>query len=205
MSELHSVHSHSFINSRHGGEQFTKALVFLGLACYKLFLVYIQFHKRHAGAGAFVFVQRCNLRYRSLQMETGCRQMRNYQRKKKNPYLLPHNVYMQTLYLIRDYERLKDEYNQLLYASSMPCDGQPKGSGGVGRPAENKAVILSGISTKTDAVENALKQIPECYRKGVWNNVLYGWRYPIDADERTYRTYKQRFIYAVAKKMLFIT
>lgn len=35
--------------------------------------------------------------------------MRDYQRKKDNPYKLPHNVYMQNLYFIRDYDRLKNE------------------------------------------------------------------------------------------------
>jgi len=125
--------------------------------------------------------------------------MRNYQRKKKNPYLLPHNAYMQTLYLIRDYERLKEEYSRLLSDTPLPMDGQPKGKGGIGRPVENKAIMLSSLSTKTDAVERAILAVPECYRKGVWENVMYGWRYPIGADVRTWQTYKQRFIYGVAK------
>ena len=35
--------------------------------------------------------------------------MRNYQRTRNNPYLLPHHLYMRTLYIIRDYERLKQK------------------------------------------------------------------------------------------------
>ncbi len=34
--------------------------------------------------------------------------MRNYQRQKNNPHKLPHALYMRMLYLIRDYERLKN-------------------------------------------------------------------------------------------------
>lgn len=131
--------------------------------------------------------------------------MRNYQCKKKNPYLLPHNVYMQALYLIRDYDRLKGEYNRLLYTSAPPHDGQPTGKGGIGRPVEVKAIMLSEIDSKMRIIENAINQIPKYYRSGVWNNVVHGVRYPADADMRTYRTYKQRFIYNVAKGMTFVT
>ena len=35
--------------------------------------------------------------------------MKEYQRKRNNPYQLPHNVYMRVLYHIRDYERMKAE------------------------------------------------------------------------------------------------
>ena len=33
--------------------------------------------------------------------------MTAYQRKRGNPYRMPHNVYMRTVYLIRDYGRLR--------------------------------------------------------------------------------------------------
>lgn len=116
--------------------------------------------------------------------------MRNYQSKKKNPYLLPHNVYMQTLYLIRDYERLKEEYSQLMNPSTTMSKQSKK--------------IRGVICQKIDAIENAAKEIPEYYQKGVWNNVLYGYRYPINADIRTWQTYKQRFIYYTAQNMQYV-
>ena len=40
--------------------------------------------------------------------------MRNYQAKNNNPYRLPHNLYMRMLYLIKDYERLKEERKEIL-------------------------------------------------------------------------------------------
>ena len=32
---------------------------------------------------------------------------REYQKNKNNPYLLPHNLYMRVLYIVRDYDRIK--------------------------------------------------------------------------------------------------
>ena len=50
--------------------------------------------------------------------------MRNYQRQKNNPYKLPHNLYMRMLYLVRDYERIRSEREDILAASPAP-DGIP--------------------------------------------------------------------------------
>lgn len=130
--------------------------------------------------------------------------MRNYQRQKNNPYLLPHNVYMQVLYLIRDYERLKEEYNELLYDPAYKFDDRRRVIGGISRPVENKALTLANISVKTRAIENAIASIPEHYRRGVWQNIMNGQHYPEGADVRTWQTYKQRFIYYTAKNMHYI-
>ena len=40
--------------------------------------------------------------------------MRDYQAVTNNPYLLPHHLYMRTLYIIRDYDRLKEKAEKLL-------------------------------------------------------------------------------------------
>jgi len=39
-------------------------------------------------------------------------------------------------------------------------------------------------------IEEALLDLPEEYRSGVWNNILFGSPYPIDADRTTYGRYK---------------
>ena len=47
--------------------------------------------------------------------------------KKNNPYILPSNLYMRMLYLVRDYNRLKEEYANIIH--EMPHnDGMPKGN-----------------------------------------------------------------------------
>ncbi len=92
--------------------------------------------------------------------------MRNYQRQKNNPYKLPHNLYMRMLYLIRDYDRIKDTKNP-----------------------------------NCTAVDAALNTIPAEYRKGVFDNICYQMPYPIDASEATYKRWRARFVFEVAKKL----
>lgn len=122
--------------------------------------------------------------------------MRNYQKTKNNPYRLPHNLYMRMLYLIRDYERIKAERQDILH-SSPEHDGVPVS--GFGSPTEAKAMRMYAIDQECVAVEKALQGIPEEYRKGVLNNICYRSPFPSDAGESTYKRWRVRFVYYVAK------
>ena len=106
--------------------------------------------------------------------------MRNYQRTRNNPYLLPHHLYMRTLYIIRDYERLKQKSEE-----------HEKG--------ELKDIVCHRAAAETKAIENALLCVPSFYRNGVFENITDGAKYPTGADERTFRRYKQRYVYHVAR------
>ena len=129
--------------------------------------------------------------------------MRDYQPTKNNPYILPHALYMQVVWLIRDYDRMRDEYESSLEKSPAPPDGQPRGGNNVDSTQE-KALTRVNLWTKIEAVDQALNTVPEEYRQGVWNNVVYRVRYPDDAAVSTYRRWKGRFIYQVAKNMFWI-
>lgn len=124
--------------------------------------------------------------------------MRNYQRTKNNPYKLPHNLYMRILYLVRDYERIKREREEII--NSTP-DHDGAAQSGIGNPTEAKGIKLAALGDACKAIDDALKEVPEEYRKGVWNNICYKAPYPIDASESTYKRWRIRFIYIVAKKM----
>lgn len=108
-----------------------------------------------------------------------------------------------TLAFIRDHNRKVKEYKKIVEESPPPPDGQPRGSG-TGKPTERDGIRRAELREAIDAVQAALKQVPEEYRKGVWENIFLERRYPDDADPRTYRTYKQRFIYYVAHNMFWI-
>ena len=60
------------------------------------------------------------------------------------------------------------------------------------------------LARNLEAIENALDSIPEEYRRGVWNNVVFRSRYPMDAGQATYRRWRARFLYRTAKNMNFI-
>ena len=128
---------------------------------------------------------------------------KEYQGKKGNPYILPHNVYMCTLYMIKDYDRLKDEYHDEPSISAHTPSEKISGND-VGNPTEKEAIRRRQIEEKLHAIDQALFTIPEEYRRGEKQNAMYGAWLPIYAGERTYRRWKQRFIYEVAKNLNFL-
>lgn len=128
--------------------------------------------------------------------------MRNYQPKKNNPYLLPHNLYMRTLYLVKDYDRLKKEYHDII-DETPPRDGQPRGTD-ISDPTAQKAIKLELIFEQLKSVEQAQVDLPDKYKNPIFNNICYGVQYPDDKTYDTYRAWRQRFIYRVAERMKWI-
>ena len=128
--------------------------------------------------------------------------MKEYQPEKNNPYWLPQNLYMSTLYAIRDYQRLKDEYDDM-FETTQSNDGQPRGTK-VGDPTAQKAAEVSNIGERVKAIQRAEEVIPREYREGIWNNILYKQHYPKIADRATWSRQRCKFIYFVAKNMRWI-
>lgn len=128
---------------------------------------------------------------------------RDYQPIKNNPYYLPRPLYRMTLAFIRDHHRKKEEYKAICEMSPPPADGLPRGSA-TGNPTERLGIRRMELSNAIDAVEAALQAIPEEYRKGVYANIVLFQRYPDDANPRTYRRYKAKFVYKVAEKMFWV-
>lgn len=124
--------------------------------------------------------------------------VREYQRLKNNKYILPRAVYNQTLWRIRDYYRLKETADDMI-TNSRVTDGMPRVSGisdHTSQAAEKRERYLKDITV----IEEALKSIPEEYQKGVWNGIMFGEPYPLDADRTTYGRYKSKFIFKVAMR-----
>ena len=64
-----------------------------------------------------------------------------------------------------------------------------------------RVLKTESISREVGAVEQALYQVPQEYRKGVFDNICYGDKFPIIAGEATYRRWRCRFIYYIAKNL----
>lgn len=127
--------------------------------------------------------------------------MKHYQRGGK--YILPGNVYVMTIYMIRDYQRMKDEADAILHRSPAPPDGMPKGTAqvnGVERAAERRETYLRTIRI----IDDAMNLIPEEYRKGIWENIQKAKPFPKDAARSTYGMWKSRAINHVAKEINFL-
>ena len=110
--------------------------------------------------------------------------MRNYQRKKNNPYELPQNVYMQMIYLVKDYERLIELEAELSSLASAPTDKK-----------------LSRTRAEIQAVDNAFSTVPELYRKAIADNIVKDIKFPSGSDVSALRMYKQKFVYEIAKQL----
>lgn len=126
--------------------------------------------------------------------------MRNYIPKSCG---LPTELANQVLWLIKDYDRMKTEYDNAIWDSPDPPDGQPRGSNN-GDPTSREALKRAELFRKLQAVDQARLTIPEVYRDGVWNNLLYGTPYPKDASRKTYWTYKCGFVRKVAENMCWV-
>ena len=119
---------------------------------------------------------------------------------KKTKYILPQGIYMSTLWIIRDYYRMKESEEDAILSSPVH-DGMPRGSG-IPDPTFNKVLNLSGvISGRIRAIEEVKGDIPEEYMHGVWNNIQYRMPYPMDASRQTYSQYKSKYIRGVAKRL----
>lgn len=125
-----------------------------------------------------------------------------YQRQKNNRYILPTAVWNKTIWQIRDYYRLKEARDDIIYQRGAD-DGMPHGSG-TGDPTFQKAEKLARVQDVVKVIEDALEQIPQEYRKGVWDNVQFRSPYPDDADRHTYGRLKAIFVYTVAKRLDYI-
>lgn len=125
--------------------------------------------------------------------------MRNYQRKKNNPYFLPNTLYHRVMSVIRDYDRQIEEVDDILFGTAH---SDVTVSGGIaGKPTEAMAIRLSKYARDIDAVEKALEKIPYEYQQGVFDNVRYGKRFPDTAHYNTWLRWKQRFIFLVAQNL----
>ena len=119
---------------------------------------------------------------------------------KKTKYILPQGIYMSTLWIIRDYYRMKESEEDAILSTPVH-DGMPRGSG-ISDPTANKAMNLSDvIMMRIKAIEEAKHDIPEEYMHGVWNNIQYRMPYPMDASRQTYSQYKSKYIHGVAERL----
>ncbi len=123
--------------------------------------------------------------------------MRDY-RPKKGKYVLPAPVYFQVIWQIRGYYLYKDMADAIIDESPGMGDGMPHGS-----PSPdgvfNKAIRRMKYIEITDLIDKELAKIPQEYRQGVWNNIVYHAAFPCDADRSTYVRHKSKFIYRIAE------
>ncbi len=142
---------------------------------------------------------------------------RNYQITKNNPYHIANaNTYRSVLYIIRDYDNLKRQREQILYGSAPPPDGMPRGNN-ISDPTSNRSILLATVESKIEAIDQTIFELNTKYSKTYTGE-------PFDAYEafrdygvfcyyrskpgkelapstKTWSRYRSEFIYMVAKKL----
>ena len=129
--------------------------------------------------------------------------MRDYQPHKNNPYWLEPTIYRRVLAVVRDYDRMVRDYNEIIHETAAG-DGQP-GSNTPGDPVARKAERMDRLWEDIRAVEIALIQIPPEYRDGVLRNIRYGgWPEDVPAHRNTWSKWRRRLLFLVAEKLYLV-
>lgn len=106
---------------------------------------------------------------------------------------------MKTLWFIREYPKLKEKYDNLL-GQSPAMDGQPRGTG-IGDPTGRVAAQSAELSLQLMAIKDGLRAIPEEYQRHIFLNIVDRVPFPDYANRKTWKKWKQRYVYAVALRM----
>lgn len=106
---------------------------------------------------------------------------------------------------IRNYDKFVEDAENLLELNmAIKTDGQPRGTG-YGDPVSVTASQREQIVDEIRIIEDAIRTVPEEYRRVIWEWVkdgtpltrIVGSEY---AGTRTWHTYKKRFVTEVARR-----
>ena len=128
---------------------------------------------------------------------------REWQQTRYKEYIMPDAVYYQSVWAVRDLERMESRLAEL---------EQEEISGGKSivsdrisnfilyRPTEEKAVERAVLRERIRGIHAALDVVPEEYRSFILSNLILkntGKSFP----NKLWRYWKQRFLYMVAKNL----
>ena len=128
---------------------------------------------------------------------------REWQQTRMTEYLMPDAVYYQSIWAVRDLERMEKRAKEidldLSRNTSMVKESKKKYRDGQGN-VEEKAMELAILNERIEAIRNALSIVPMDYRSYVLSNIILqnpGSAFP----NKFWRIWKQRFLFSVAKNL----
>ena len=125
-----------------------------------------------------------------------------------NPYILDDEIYTSVYFIIKSYTVLKEKYQNIL-DSSPPTIKETQittYNKDQVNPTEQKAIKLSRMSDNINAIEQAQLVIPVPFRKGVFDNIVFGTVYPMNEWRRRsdWDKWKALYVYTVADILHFV-
>jgi hypothetical protein len=132
---------------------------------------------------------------------------REWQQTKMTEYVMPNAVYYQSIWAVRDFERMQkrikflEKENDRSVSKGVVKEKMSKYD--VGKPVEKMAVEKAILEERVDGIKRALSVVPEEYRSYVLANIVL--KNPgITFPDKVWRKWKQVFLFRVAKNLSMI-
>ncbi len=131
--------------------------------------------------------------------------MNDYQLRKEKDFLLPQTVYRQALYAVKDLDRLRRKLYFLkeeITTIKSPDPSEIHVSGGMISDATGAlASELTATEKRIIAIESAFLHIPEKYREGIEDKLVYDVPYDDCHCINTWKKWQQVYLYYVAMNL----
>jgi len=131
--------------------------------------------------------------------------------KNNNPYQLPDDIYHRVIWIIKGYDRMREEYKAAIGYTPPVITGMPKDNE-VYKPTEDKGILLATQYPEYHAIEQSKLMIPEAFREHVFRKLAYDEPYSIRMPVedggllsiKLCESYESVLIYGVAKYLKMI-
>lgn len=135
----------------------------------------------------------------------GDKMAREWQQTKQKEYVMPDTVYYQSLWAVRDLERMEKRLNELdenrgEREKSGSFVHEQANTSPLWQPTEEHAMEKVILEERVKAIHNALSIVPDIYRPYILSNIIQkktGSSFP----NKFWKVWKQRFLYYVAKNL----
>lgn len=128
---------------------------------------------------------------------------REWQQTKLRQYVMPDAVYYQSIWAVRDLERMEGRLRELDADDRLNSRSILKEKGSVslhGQPTEQLALERAILRERIDGIRDALSVVPTEYKSFILSNIILktnGNKFPT----KLWKLWKQRFLYGVAKNL----
>ena len=134
---------------------------------------------------------------------------REWQQTKLPEYVMPNAVYYQSIWAVRDLERMEERLKEIetidrrsekMKLHDVMMDPGRRYLSSSGNRVENAAMEAAILQERIDGIQRALLQIPAGYRQCVLDNIVQkgaGIEYP----SKLWKIWKQKFLFSVAKNL----
>lgn len=136
---------------------------------------------------------------------------REWQQTSMLEYVMPHAVYYQTIWAVRDLDRMESRLKEL----NRQRLKQKNGASVANDPVElyskykkrtsvdSQAMETAILRERVDAIHRAMREVPPRYRGTVLNNIVQKATVDIYEDSE-WKLWKQKFLYLVARNLSII-